>query len=316
MKTAILVLVASNLLHAALDPASINSPATKDFVGPNCTGPAVVRAEILLDRAHFSPAEITGRYNPNLRIAIYGYQSAHKLQMTGTVDAATWQSLNRDREQVLTEYTLRPEDVKGPFQKTPLTIAAMARMKWLTYESPEQELGEMFHLNPALLTALNPGSDFHKAGQRVRVPHVLTDSGLLMAHQIVLSKANRSLTVYTALGHVVAQYPATMGSQEDPYPAGEWVVGRVQFTPAFYYNPARFWNGTSLDAQAKIAPGPHNPTGSVWIGIERLNYGIQGTPDPSRIGQPEKKGCIRLTNWDAMELSGLVRKGTPLAFRQ
>lgn len=316
MKTVVLALVVSNLLHAALDPAAINNPATKDPVGPNCAGAAVVRAEILLDRAHFSPAEITGRYNPNLRIAIYGYQSAHKLPMTGTVDAATWQSLNGDQERLLIDYTLRPEDVKGPFQKTPLTIAAMARMKWLTYESPQQELGEMFHLSPVLLEALNPGVDFQKAGQRIRVPHVLADSGLLMAHEIVLSKANRSVTVFSALGRVIAQYPATMGSDEDPYPVGDWVVGRVQFTPTFYYNPTRFWHGTSLDAQAQIAPGPHNPTGSVWIGMERMNYGIQGTPDPSRIGQAEKKGCIRLTNWDAMELSGLVHKGTPLAFRQ
>lgn len=316
MKTAALAFVASTLLGAAFDPGAINSPSTKDPVGPDCNGAAVVRAEILLDRAHFSPGEITGRYNPNLRIAIFGYQSAHKLRMTGMVDAPTWQALNSDSERALIDYTLRPEDVKGPFQKTPLTIAAMARMQWLTYESPQQELGEMFHLSPALLEALNPGADFRKAGQRIRVPHVLADAGLLMAHQIVLSKSSRSVTVFTALGRVVAQYPATMGSAEDPYPPGEWVVGRVEFTPTFYYNPTRFWNGTSLDAQAKIAPGPHNPTGSVWIGLEHMNYGIQGTPDPSRIGQPEKKGCIRLTNWDAMELSGLVRKGTPLEFRQ
>ena len=316
MKTAALAFLASGLLYAALDPAAINNPATRDSVGPNCTGAAVVRAQILLDRAHFSPAEITGSYNPNLRIAIFGYQSAHKLAMTGTVDAATWQSLDKDPERVLIEYTLRPEDVRGPFQKTPLTIAEMARMKWMTYESPEQELGEMFHLSPVLLGALNPGADFHKAGQRILVPHIQRDVPLLMAHQIILSRVNRSVTLFTALGHVIAQYPATMGSEEDPYPPGEWSVGHVEFTPNFYYNPTRFWNGTSLDAQAKIAPGPHSPTGSVWIGLDRLHYGIQGTPDPSRIGQPEKKGCIRLTNWDAMELSGLVRKGTPLAFRQ
>jgi lipoprotein-anchoring transpeptidase ErfK/SrfK len=315
MKPVVLILLACRLF-AGVSSSAVNDPNTREVVGPDCTGAAVVRAQILLDRAHFSPAEITGRYNPNLRIAIYGYQSARKLPMTGVVDPATWQSLNRDTEKVLIEYALRPEDVKGPFQRTPLTITEMARMRWLTYESPEQELGEMFHISPDLLAALNPGVNFRKAGQRILVPHVQKDAGLLMAHQIILSKSNRSVTVFTELGHVVAQYPATMGSEEDPYPVGNWAVSGVQFTPSFFYNPKRFWNGTTLDAQATIAPGPHNPAGTVWIGLDRLNYGIHGTPDPGRIGQTEKKGCIRLTNWDAMELSGLVHKGTPLAFRE
>jgi lipoprotein-anchoring transpeptidase ErfK/SrfK len=186
----------------------------------------------------------------------------------------------------------------------------------MSYESPEQQLGEMFHMNPDLLTALNPGVTFTRAGQRITVPHVQKDAGMLMAHQIILSKANRSVTLFTAMGHVIAQYPATMGSAEDPYPVGEWNVSGVQFTPAFFYNPKRFWNGTTLGAEAEIAPGPKNPAGTVWIGLSKLHYGIHGTPDPSRIGQPERKGCIRLTNWDAMELSGLVRKGTPLTFRE
>ena len=316
MRTVALALLTARFLFASLNPAAVNNPATRDLVGPEARGPAVVRAQILLDRAHFSPAEIDGRYNPNLRIAIFGFQSAHRLPMTGVVDPATWHALNADSQPVLIQYTLRPEDVKGPFQRVPLKIQEMARLKWLSYESPEQELGEMFHMSPDLLATLNPGVNFNKAGQRIFVPHVQKDAGLLMAHQIILSKANRSVTLFTALGHVIAQYPATMGSTEDPYPTGEWNVSAVQFTPSFFYNPKRFWNGTTLGAEAEIAPGPKSPVGSVWIGLSKLHYGIHGTPAPDRIGQPESKGCIRLTNWDAMELSGVVRKGTPLTFRE
>ncbi len=309
-----LALLTVRLFAGGLSPAVINNPATHETVGPDSVGSAVVRAQILLDRAHFSPAEISGRYDANLRIAIYGFQSAHKLPKTGVVNSATWQLLDLDMDRVLIEYELRPEDVKGPFQRTPEKISQMAKLKWLSYESVEQELGEMFHISPELLVALNPGVNFRKAGQKIFVPHVQKDAGMLMAHQIILSKANRSVTVFSALGHVIAQYPATMGSEEDPYPPGEWTVAGVQFTPSFFYNPERFWNGTTLGAQAEIQPGPKNPAGSVWIGVSKLHYGIHGTPEPGKIGQAEKKGCIRLTNWDAMELSGLVRKGTPLTF--
>jgi hypothetical protein len=316
MKLIGIVLMMAATLFGGVQPAAVNDPATRDPVGPNCNGSAVVRAQILLDRAHFSPAEIDGRYSPNLRIAIYGFQSARKLPMTGVVDAATWQALNVDTQPALIEYVLRPEDVKGPFQRTPAKIADMARLKWLSYESPDQELGEMFHASPKLLEDLNPGATFRKAGVRVVVPHVQKDAGMLMAHQIILSRSTRAVTLFTALGHVIAQYPATMGSAQDPYPMGEWFVSGVQFTPSFFFNPTRFWNGTTLGAEAEIAPGPKSPVGSVWIGISKMHYGIHGTPTPDRIGAPEPRGCIRLTNWDALELSGLVRRGTPVILRE
>lgn len=301
---------------SGVNPAAVNNPATREPAGPDAAGPGVVRAQILLDRAHFSPGEIDGRDNANLRVAIRGFQAARKLPVTGILDAATWRALNEDTQPALMEYTLRPEDVKGPFRRVPQSIGEMARLPWLSYESPQQELGEMFHLNPKLLEALNPGADFRRAGERILVPHVQRDAGLPMAYQIAVSKSARTVTLLTAAGRVIAQYPATMGSAEDPYPAGQWNVSRVEFTPAFYYNPTRFWNGTSLDAMARIAPGPKNPAGTVWIGLSKMHFGIHGTPAPERIGQPEARGCIRLTNWDAMELSGSVYRGTPVILRE
>jgi lipoprotein-anchoring transpeptidase ErfK/SrfK len=318
MKLSILALMTAVMLLAGtgINPGAVNNPATRETVGPDSAGSAVVRAQILLDRARFSPAEIDGRYNANLRIAIYGFQSARKLPMTGTVDGATWRALNADPQEALIDYTVRAEDVKGPFRRVPERIGEMARLPWLSYESPEQELGEMFHLSAKLLVALNPGANFRKPGERILVPHIQRDAAQLIAYQIILSKSARSVTVLTALGRVIAQYPATMGSAEDPYPVGQWTVLGVQFTPSFFYNPTRFWNGSSLDAKAQIAPGPKNPAGTVWIGLSKQNFGIHGTPAPDRIGQPESRGCIRLTNWDVMELSGSVYKGTPVILRE
>lgn len=64
----------------------------------------------------------------------------------------------------------------------------------------------------------------------------------------------------------------------------------------------------------KVAPGPNNPVGLVWIELSAESYGIHGTPAPEGVSKTESHGCIRLTNWDALALAKLVRKGTPVDF--
>jgi len=52
----------------------------------------------------------------------------------------------------------------------------------------------------------------------------------------------------------------------------------------------------------------------VWIDLTKKSYGIHGTPNPSRIGKSYSHGCVRLTNWDALDLARRVRKGNPVDF--
>jgi lipoprotein-anchoring transpeptidase ErfK/SrfK len=52
----------------------------------------------------------------------------------------------------------------------------------------------------------------------------------------------------------------------------------------------------------------------VWIALSRPTYGIHGTPEPSKVSKTESHGCVRLTNWDAEELAGLVHGGTKVRF--
>lgn len=102
-----------------------------------------------------------------------------------------------------------------------------------------------------------------------------------------------------------------MGSEHDPLPLGNWTVAEINRYPWFNYNPALFWNAKPGDAKVRIPPGPNNPVGVVWIGLSKEHYGIHGTPEPGTIGHTESHGCIRLTNWDAEELSKMVKIGTP-----
>jgi len=95
------------------------------------------------------------------------------------------------------------------------------------------------------------------------------------------------------------------------YKAGNRVIASVTRNPWFYYQPERYWNADPNEATAKLAPGPNNPAGSVWMGLSKPHYGIHGTPDPGHIRHDESYGCIRLTNWDADELSHMVSPGLP-----
>lgn len=299
----------------SFDVAAVNDPQNRQLVSQDSAGSAVVRAQILLDRAHFSPGEIDGRWGDNLRVAIRGYQTARMLNPTEVVDPDTWQSLNADTGQALTPYTITPDDVAGPFERIPREIMAQAKLKSLGYQSAQEKLGERFHINPTLLARLNPGKSLSKAGEEIMVPNVAREYAV-PADKVIVSKNNRTVSTFRADGTLLAQYPATMGSEHDPLPIGDWKITEVDHYPWFHYNPSLFWDAKPKDAKAKIPPGPNNPVGVVWIGLSKEHYGIHGTPEPSRIGHTESHGCIRLTNWDAEELSKMVKVGTPAILQE
>src|SRR5260370_4552533 len=156
----------------SFDAAAVNDTQTQEAIGPSAAGSAVVRLQIRLDRAHFSPGEIDGHYGDNLRVALAGYQAAHQLQPTGIGDRDTWQSLNRDTAPALVQYTIAPDDVAGPFEPVPADIMAQAKLKVLGYESPQEELAERFHHSPKMLAQLNPSSDLTRAGEQILVPNL------------------------------------------------------------------------------------------------------------------------------------------------
>lgn len=91
-----------------------------------------------------------------------------------------------------------------------------------------------------------------------------------------------------------------MDSQHDPLPIGGWKIQGVAIDPVFHYNPELFWDVDSSDPKAELPPGPNNPVGRAWVDLSKERYGIQRTPDPSRISKSQSHGCIRLTNGSAM----------------
>jgi lipoprotein-anchoring transpeptidase ErfK/SrfK len=284
-------------------------------VGPGATGPRVVRAQILLDRARFSPGEIDGVYGESFGIAVKGYQENHGLKPTGTIDVEVWRLLNRDAGPLLLTYTITQADEKGPFQPVPADTQEKAKMKWLGFETPEEELGERFHSSPKLLAELNPGKKLDTVGERITVPNVRR-TAVRLASRLVVSESKRTVIAYGAGDKELARYPATLGSMHDPLPIGHWTIKGVVHNPWFNYDPERFWNADPKKAKAILPPGPNNPAGVAWLGLSKENFGIHGTPDPGNIRHTESAGCIRLTNWDVEELSHMVRRGTPVVLEE
>jgi lipoprotein-anchoring transpeptidase ErfK/SrfK len=300
--------------------------------------PPLLAAQVLLDRAGFSPGEIDGRRGPNTTRALEAFQRAHGLDVTGRPDARTMAAL-RDGDpgrDVIVERTLSDADVAGPWLQVPDDVMAQALLPALGYQSPLERLAEQVHASPALLRALNPTATFDRPGEVVRVPDVEPaaappsndrargTSGVRAAAEtgrdrdavVRVSKHLGVLTAIDADGTVRLHAPVTVGSEHDPLPIGEWRVTTIQGDPVFNYNPELFWDADPTHAKAVLRPGPNNPVGTVWIGLDREHYGLHGTPEPGRVGHTASHGCVRLTNWDAVRLASLVRRGTRVLFEE
>ncbi|MGA8808015.1 MAG: L,D-transpeptidase family protein [Thermoanaerobaculia bacterium] len=281
------------------------------------SGSAILRAQILLDRAHCSPGEIDGRYGSNTRLAVTEFNLSHAIAAGASVTTATWDALNKDVAPVMVPYTLTAADVAGPFVVNPPEMIDKAKLPVLGYGSIAEALGERFHISPALLQTLNRGIAFDKAGVVIQAPAVSrAPLPKTTGMSIRVNKHRTTVEVVDAKGVLLASYPATIGSVHDPLPIGKWKINGVAWDPSFNYNPDLFWDAETSDKKAKIPPGPNNPVGVVWIDLSKPHYGIHGTPEPSTIGKTSSHGCIRLTNWDAAELAKVVTPGMPAVLEQ
>lgn len=102
----------------------------------------------------------------------------------------------------------------------------------------------------------------------------------------------------------------TMGSTHDPLPLGTWKVTTYAYLPTFHYQPDLFWDAKDPAAGDKRLPaGPRGPVGLAWLDLTKQHYGIHGTPTPETIGRAESHGCIRLSNWDVLRLSLMLKPG-------
>ncbi len=308
---------ASGTADAALSPASVNAaPFVADADASTDRTPAVLRAQVLLDRAKFSPGVIDGRPGENVRQAIAAYEQAKGLPVDGQLDEQVFAKLTQaDARPALTTYVITGDDVKGPFVSIPHDMTEQSKMKRLGYESARELIAEKFHMTGDLLAKLNSDVDFTRAGTTITVAAVGDDTLPAKVGLIEVDKADSAVKAYDSKGNLLAFYPATVGSEERPAPSGVYKVTGVAQDPTYTFDPSRLtFKAKGATTKTTIPAGPNSPVGKVWIGLDLPTYGIHGTDDPKLIGKAVSHGCVRLTNWDAEELASASKAGIKVSF--
>ncbi len=303
---------AEELQPEAINNASVASvPPDRPAEASPRPEPAIIRLQVLLDRAGSSPGVIDGYYGENVTKAIAGFEAMQSLPVDGKPDPEVIGRLLDDKP-VIEPYVVLEEDTKDLVERIPEDYAKQAEMEHLGYTSVAEKLAERFHMDMDLLEALNPGSAFAVGDTvSVAVPGAAREGKV---KRIEVRRGAGQVAAFAEDGSLLAVYPASIGSEETPSPSGTHKVKGVAPNPTYVYNPKVNFKQGENDAILELPSGPNGPVGSVWIDLTEPTYGIHGTPEPSLVDKIGSHGCVRLTNWDAEELAAMVKPGVTVEF--
>ena len=268
------------------------------------------KLQALLNWQQNGVGSVDGYWGKNSRKAMQAFQMTNGLAVTDTLNTETWQALTKNdklmAQPVLVSYELSDADINIKTTRIPESAEAKAKLEGMYYESVIEGLAEKFHISENYLKALNPNAKF-VVGETIIVYNP-GNPNTKPVSRVVADKTTETLYAYDDKGILVASYPTTVGSTTTPSPTGTHTVAVKVHEPNYTYTAD---NGS----KSILPPGPNNPVGSVWIGLSKPSYGIHGSPDPARISRQASAGCIRLTNWDALALLGVIQNGATVEFK-
>jgi L,D-transpeptidase ErfK/SrfK len=101
---------------------------------------------------------------------------------------------------------------------------------------------------------------------------------------------------YFANGQVERSYPVAVGREDWPTQTGTFRIVVREENPTWYV-PSSIQEEMrlrGLTAVREVPPGPANPLGAYWLGLDAPGFGIHGTNAPRTIYSFGTHGCIRL----------------------
>ena len=270
--------------------------------------------QLWLARQGFSPGALDGLMGPRTLGALRAYQQQENLRPIDDLDPKLEDRFHA--EPMFTHYTITAEDL-ARLLPVGQTWLAKSQQERLDYESILELVAEKSYSHTNLISRLNPGIEWTKVapGAQIKMPHVNMPAIKGKAAFVKIFLTDRVIRAYDADTNVLVHFPCSVAAAMDKRPSGELRVEVLVSNPNYTFNPEVFpesAEGRQLGRKLILPPGPNNPVGTVWIGLDRPGYGIHGTPKPEAVGRAETHGCFRLANWNAELLLKLVEIGTPV----
>lgn len=280
-------------------------PAAEDRFEPRPVQD-LLEAQIALSRMNLSCGSIDGVYGQQTQAALRAFQQQQSLRVHGDFDSATADALILDRPPMIT-VTVSDQDLAA-LQPVPETWVGKSEVERLGYATILEQYSERGHAHPNLLRKLNPEVDWDliEAGTRITIPDTERAVVTERAAMVLIHLAGKILQAYDANGRLIMHFPCSIAARVEKRPVGQIAVAVLVTDPNYTFDPAVFPESAearSLDQKLVIPPGPNNPVGAAWIGLDLPGYGIHGTPKPEWVGRTESHGCFRLANWNATTLS-------------
>jgi lipoprotein-anchoring transpeptidase ErfK/SrfK len=275
----------------------------------------IFEAQVALARRAVSPGSIDAAIGSQTRSALSVFQETQNLPITGELDTATRAQLTLDAS-IVTNYVVTTNDLDD-LQPIGKTWLAKSEQSSLAYETELQLVAEKSHSYPLLIKRLNPDVNWTNlsAGTVLKIPDVNYPDPDAKAAFVVIHLSDRYLEAFDDQTNLLLHFPCSIAAKVDKRPVGELHVVIVIQNPNYTVDPDLFPESDELQSighKLILPPGPKNPVGVAWIGLDKPGYGIHGTPVPEQVGRTESHGCFRLANWDAAYLSQIVWVGMPV----
>lgn len=295
-----------------LKPLVVAPQAVTDFPRPVRD---VFEAQVALMRQAISPGSLDAAIGSQTRAAITAFQRVANLPESGLLDTNTRAMLMLDGP-LLTTYTVTSNDL-ARLQPIGKTWLAKSEQTALDYETILELVAEKAHSYPILIQKLNPGVSWTNVapGTVMKVPAADYPEPADKAAFVIIHLSAKFLEAFDVDTNLLLHCPCSIAAKVEKRPVGELHVAVVAPDPNYTFDPAVF--PESLEAQAIghkliLPPGPNNPVGLAWIGLDKPGYGMHGTPVPEQVGRTESHGCFRLANWDATYMVKLAWVGMPV----